>query len=77
MRLMRHYPMVIDAPPAVTGTQLGYARVSTTHQSLDQQMDALIAAGVDATRVYTDKLSGTCPRTAPRSGGASGLRPRG
>jgi hypothetical protein len=24
---------------AVTGTQLGYARVSTTHQSLDQQMD--------------------------------------
>jgi DNA invertase Pin-like site-specific DNA recombinase len=48
--------------PAVTGTQIGYARVSTTHQSLDQQMDALTAAGVDATRVYSDKLSGTSAR---------------
>jgi DNA invertase Pin-like site-specific DNA recombinase len=54
--------MVIDTAPGVTGTQLGYARVSTAHQSLDQQMDALTAAGVDATRVYTDKLSGTSTR---------------
>lgn len=54
--------MVIDTAPAVTGTQLGYARVSMAHQSLDQQMDALTAAGVDATRVYTDKLSGTSTR---------------
>jgi DNA invertase Pin-like site-specific DNA recombinase len=54
--------MVIDTAPAVTGTQLGYARVSTTHQSLDQQMDALTAAGVDGSRVYTDKLSGTSTR---------------
>ena len=54
--------MVIDTAPAVTGTQLGYARVSTTHQSLDQQMDALTAVGVDAARVYTDKLSGTSTR---------------
>ncbi|KRD19588.1 resolvase [Mycobacterium sp. Root265] len=54
--------MVIDTAPAVTGTQLGYARVSTAHQSLDQQVDALTAAGVDATRVYTDKLSGTSTR---------------
>jgi DNA invertase Pin-like site-specific DNA recombinase len=54
--------MVLDTAPAVTGTQLGYARVSTTHQSLDQQMDALTAAGVDAARVYTDKLSGTSTR---------------
>jgi DNA invertase Pin-like site-specific DNA recombinase len=54
--------MVNDTAPAVTGTQLGYARVSTAHQSLDQQMDALTAAGVDATRVYTDKLSGTSTR---------------
>src|ERR1700733_4686242 len=52
--------MVTDT--AVTGTQLGYARVSTTHQSLDQQMDALTAAGVDSARVYTDKLSGTSTR---------------
>jgi DNA invertase Pin-like site-specific DNA recombinase len=55
--------MVIDTAPALTGTQLGYARVSTAHQSLDQQMDALTAAGVDATRVYSDKLSGTATRT--------------
>jgi DNA invertase Pin-like site-specific DNA recombinase len=54
--------MSTDTAPAVTGTQLGYARVSTSHQSLDQQMDALTAAGVDASRVYTDKLSGTSTR---------------
>jgi DNA invertase Pin-like site-specific DNA recombinase len=54
--------MAIDTAPAATGTQLGYARVSTAHQSIDQQMDALTAAGVDATRVYTDKLSGTSTR---------------
>jgi len=36
--------------------------VSTDHQSLDQQLDALTAAGVDPKRVYTDKLSGTSTR---------------
>jgi DNA invertase Pin-like site-specific DNA recombinase len=45
-----------------TGAQLGYARVSTGHQSLDQQLDALAAAGVDPKRVYSDKLSGTSTR---------------
>jgi DNA invertase Pin-like site-specific DNA recombinase len=48
--------------PAATGTVLGYARVSTRHQSLDQQVDALTDAGVDAARVYADKLSGTSTR---------------
>lgn len=38
---------------------LGYARVSTTHQSLDQQQDALVAAGVEVDSIYSDKLSGT------------------
>ena len=42
-----------------TGTLLGYARVSTMHQSLDAQRDALTAAGVDAERIYSDKLSGS------------------
>jgi len=45
-----------------TGVQLGYARVSTGHQSLDQQLDALTAAGVESGRVYTDKLSGNSTR---------------
>src|SRR6202043_688066 len=45
-----------------TGAQLGYARVSTGHQSLDQQLDALTAAGVNPKRVYRDKLSGASTR---------------
>jgi DNA invertase Pin-like site-specific DNA recombinase len=45
-----------------TGVQLGYARVSTDHQSLDQQLDALADAGVDTARIYSDKLSGTSTR---------------
>ncbi|MGH3556419.1 recombinase family protein [Mycobacterium sp.] len=41
------------------GALLGYARVSTGHQSLDAQADALATAGVEPARVYSDKLSGT------------------
>jgi DNA invertase Pin-like site-specific DNA recombinase len=52
----------MTATAAATGAQLGYARVSTGHQSLDQQLDALTAAGVDPKRVYRDKLSGTSTR---------------
>jgi DNA invertase Pin-like site-specific DNA recombinase len=52
--------MIATVAPA--GVQLGYARVSTGHQSLDQQVDALTAAGVDANRIYSDKLSGTSTR---------------
>jgi DNA invertase Pin-like site-specific DNA recombinase len=47
------------ATAPTTGQLLGYARVSTGHQSLDAQTDALTAAGVDPTRVYSDKLTGT------------------
>ena len=36
--------------------------MSTEHQSLDQQVDALAAAGVESNRVYSDKLSGTSTR---------------
>lgn len=42
----------------MTGQLLGYARVSTDHQSLDQQTDALTAAGVEADRIYSDRFTG-------------------
>lgn len=54
--------MAVDTSLVATGTSLGYARVSTGHQSLDQQIDALAAAGVDNGRIYSDKLSGTSAR---------------
>ena len=48
----------------VTAT-LGYARVSTTGQDLDAQLAALTAAGVEADRVFTDKLSGSAKTDRP------------
>ena len=44
---------------------LGYARVSTTGQELDAQLAALTASGVDAERVFTDKLSGSAKTARP------------
>lgn len=43
-------------PIALTGTFVGYGRVSTREQNLDRQEIALAAAG--CIRVFTDKLSG-------------------
>ena len=40
------------------GLEVGYARVSTTKQSLERQLDALTAAGIPANRIYTDKRTG-------------------
>ena len=50
---------------ASMATILGYARVSTTGQDLDAQLTALTAAGVDAERIYTDKLSGSAKVDRP------------
>lgn len=36
----------------------GYARVSTTAQTNDRQVDALVAAGIDAADIYADKIRG-------------------
>ena len=38
--------------------ELGYARVSTTKQELDRQIDALSKAGIDPANIYVDKKSG-------------------
>ena len=37
----------------------GYARVSTSQQSLDIQVKALKAAGIRANRIFTDKVTGS------------------
>ncbi|MFG6502507.1 recombinase family protein [Microbacterium sp. P05] len=36
----------------------GYARVSTTSQTNDRQLDALTGAGIDPADIFTDKISG-------------------
>jgi DNA invertase Pin-like site-specific DNA recombinase len=41
------------------GLDLGYARVSTTKQSLVRQLDALNAAGIPDERIHADKKTGT------------------
>ena len=38
---------------------IGYARVSTTHQDLARQLDALAKAGVDESKTFVDKRSGS------------------
>ncbi|MFJ2719486.1 recombinase family protein [Streptomyces sp. NPDC087437] len=37
---------------------IGYARVSTTDQNRDHQIDALLRAGVDRDHVHVDTASG-------------------
>lgn len=38
--------------------RFGYARVSTTSQTNDRQLDALIDNGIDRADIFTDKVSG-------------------
>jgi DNA invertase Pin-like site-specific DNA recombinase len=40
------------------GLDLGYARVSTTKQSLDRQLDALNTEGIPDERIWADKKTG-------------------
>ncbi|MCA9068027.1 MAG: recombinase family protein, partial [Planctomycetaceae bacterium] len=37
--------------------RIGYARVSTSEQDLDLQIDALLRFGVAASDIFTDKIS--------------------
>ncbi|PTT60825.1 recombinase family protein [Arthrobacter sp. HMWF013] len=39
--------------------KLGYARISTTDQDASMQVEALISAGVDPNKIFTDELSGS------------------
>ena len=38
--------------------ELGYARVSTTKQDLERQIEALAETGIARERIYVDKKSG-------------------
>jgi len=42
----------------MVGLDLGYARVSTSRQSLERQLDALQGAGIPVERIWTDKKTG-------------------
>lgn len=50
--------MTETTTPAPTGRTFGYARVSTTRQVLDRQLDAIAGMGVDPDRIYSDKITG-------------------
>jgi DNA invertase Pin-like site-specific DNA recombinase len=52
---MRHSDATAGSTKS-TGTRIGYTRVSTVNQTLDQQNEALAAAGV--TKVFSDVMSG-------------------
>ncbi len=47
----------VDTHPT-RGLDLGYARVSTTMQSLERQLDALTDASIPDERIFTDKKTG-------------------
>jgi DNA invertase Pin-like site-specific DNA recombinase len=51
--------------------ELGYARVSTTHQDLARQLDALAKHGIPDERIYADKKTGA---TIDRAGFSELLR---
>lgn len=47
------------------GSNLGYARVSTSCQDLKMQLATFAVADVDDDRIYTDELSGAAKTSQP------------
>lgn len=47
-----------DSGGRAGGLDLGYARVSTTKQSLERQLDSLGAAGIPESQIWVDKKTG-------------------
>jgi DNA invertase Pin-like site-specific DNA recombinase len=54
---------------------IGYARVSTTEQNLDLQLDALRKAGCTDAHIFTDKITGTKEERPGLNEALSHLRP--
>jgi hypothetical protein len=54
-----------------SGLELGYARVTTTKQSFERQLDALAVAGIPDMRIYTDGSIPTRRPAPPSSATAS------
>jgi DNA invertase Pin-like site-specific DNA recombinase len=68
---MSHTP---DVNGQTVGQRIGYTRVSTVSQTLEQQNTALESAG--ATKTFSDTMSGARD-DRPGLGRADGVRPRG
>lgn len=71
-------PLSVEAvePAAPTTATAAYLRVSTGHQSTDQQADALAVAGITAERTFVDTASGRVGSDRPGLAGAlDWLRP--
>lgn len=51
-------PLLMDSPEQQSGIRIGYARVSTTEQNLDLQINALREAGVSDEYIFSEHVSG-------------------